>query len=214
METIDLRKQMKDLWGPPTGKVVLVTVPSFQYLTLEGVGNPNTSTSFQEAIQALYSAAFTLKFAAKAAGVANWKVMPLEGLWWSPSGENLMDEPKGTVPLEMAWKALLMQPSVVTQDMLEQAKAEIARKKKDVPALPKVRLETWEEGLCVQTMHIGPYAAERATAAMMYDWMRANGYEPRGRHHEIYLSDPGRTAPGKLKTILRMPIQRVTHGTT
>ena len=121
METIDLRKQMKDLWGPPTGKVVLVTVPSFQYLTLEGVGNPNTSTSFQEAIQALYSAAFTLKFAAKAAGVADWKVMPLEGLWWSPSGENLMDEPKGTAPLEMAWKALLMQPSVVTQDMLEQA---------------------------------------------------------------------------------------------
>lgn len=214
METIDLRKQMKDLWGPPTGTVVLVTVPPLQYLVLEGVGNPNTSTSFQEAIQALYSTAFTLKFAAKAAGVADWKVMPLEGLWWSPSGKNLMDEPKGTAPLEMAWKALLMQPSVVTQDMLEQAKVEIVRKKKDVPALPKVRLETWEEGLCVQTMHIGPYAGERATAAMMYDWMRMNGYEPRGRHHEIYLSDPGRTAPSRLKTILRMPVQRVMHGTT
>ena len=210
METIDLRKQMKDLWGPPAGTVVLVTVPALKYLTVDGEGNPNTSTAFKEAIQALYSMAFTLKFGARQAGVADWKVTPLEGLWWSPTGKNLMDEPQEAAAMEMAWKALLMQPDVVTEDMVQQAKATIVQKKKNGPALDKVRLETWEEGLCVQTMHIGPYAGERSTAAMMFDWMRTHGFTPRGRHHELYLSDPNRTAPERMKTILRMPVEKVT----
>jgi hypothetical protein len=208
METIDLRKQMKDLWSPPVGKVALVTVPAMPYLVIEGVGNPSTSKAFQEAIQALYSAAYTMKFGAKFAGVAEWKVTPLEALWWDTSGRDLSDADYATMPGEMAWRALLMQPTVVTGDMLEQAKAEAVRKKKDVPALAWVRLETWAEGLCVQTMHVGPYAAERATIETMHKWMAANGYRVRGRHHELYLSDPNRTAPEKLKTILRLPVEK------
>jgi len=209
METIDLRKQMKDLWSPPAGKVVLVTVPAMPYLVIEGVGNPSTSRAFQEAIQALYSAAYTMKFGAKSAGVAEWKVMPLEALWWKPSGRDLSDaDYAATTPVEMAWKALLMQPTVVTGDMLEQAKAEVVRKKKDVPALAQVRLETWAEGLCAQTMYVGPYEGERATIDMMHTWMVANGYRSRGRHHELYLSDPNRTAPERLRTILRLPVEK------
>jgi hypothetical protein len=208
METIDLRKQMKDLWNPPVGKVVLLTVPAMPFLMVEGVGNPNTSKAFQEAIQALYSAAYTMKFGAKSAGVADWKVTPPEALWWDPSGRDIFDAGYATMPAEMAWKALLMQPEIVNADMLEQAKAEIARKKKDVPALAKVRLETWAEGLCMQTMHVGPYAAEPATIQIMHAWMTENGYRSRGRHHELYFSDPNRTAPEKLKTILRLPVEK------
>jgi hypothetical protein len=210
METIDLRKQMKDLWNPPVGKVVLVTVPAMSFLMVEGVGNPNTSKAFQEAIQALYSAAYTMKFGAKAAGVAEWKVTPLEALWSTASGKDVSDTDfAAEAGKDIAWKALLMQPVVVTADMLEQAKAEVIRKKKDVPALAKVRLETWAEGLCVQTMYVGPYEGERSTIDMMHTWMAANGYGVRGRHHELYLSDPNRTAPEKMRTILRLPVGKV-----
>ena len=209
METIDLRKQMKDLWNPPVGKVVLVTVPAMPYLTIEGVGNPNTSKAFQEAIQALYSAAYTMKFSAKAAGVADWKVTPLEALWSTTSGKDVSDADfAADAGKDIAWKALLMQPAVVTAEMLEQAKAEVVRKKKDVPALGRLRLETWAEGLCVQTMYVGPYEGERSTIDMMHTWIAANGYRVQGRHHELYLSDPNRTAPEKMKTILRLPVQK------
>jgi hypothetical protein len=209
METIDLRKQMKDLWNPPVGKMVLVTVPAMPYLVIEGVGNPSTSRAFQEAIQALYSAAYTMKFGAKSAGVAEWKVTPLEALWWNTSGRDLADADFATTtPGEMAWKAMVMQPAVVTADMLKQAKAEVVRKKKDVPALAQVCLETWAEGLCAQTMYVGPYEGERPTIDMMHAWIAANGYRARGRHHELYLSDPNRTAPEKLKTILRLPVEK------
>ena len=210
METIDLRKQMKDQWNPPVGRVVLVTVPAMPYLVIEGVGNPNTSKTFQEVIQALYSAAYTMKFGAKAAGVADWKVVPMEALWWTTSGKDVSDADfEGKGGADIAWKALLMQPTVVTEDMLEQAKAEIVRKKKDVPALAKVRLETWAEGLSIQTMYVGPYDGERPTIDMMHAWIAANGYRARGRHHELYLSDPNRTAPEKMKTILRLPVEKV-----
>jgi hypothetical protein len=210
METIDLRRQMKDLWSPPAGNVVLVTVPALQYLMIEGTGNPNTSKAFPEAIQALYSTAYTMKFGAKTAGVADWKVMPLEALWWTTSGKDVSDADfEGKGGGDIAWKALLMQPTVVTKDMLEQAKAEVIRKKKDVPALVKVRLETWTEGLSVQTMYVGPYDGERPTIDMMHAWMTENGYRARGRHHELYLSDPNRTAPEKMKTILRLPVEKI-----
>jgi hypothetical protein len=210
VETIDLRNQMKDLWNPPVGKVVLVTVPAMPYLTIEGTGNPNTSKAFQEAIQALYSAAYTMKFGAKAAGVADWKVTPLEALWSTASGRDVSDADfVAEAGANIAWKALLMQPSVVTVEMLEQAKAEVVRKKKDVPALGRLRLETWSEGLCVQTMYVGSYDGERPTIEMMHVWMTANGYRARGRHHELYISDPNRTAPEKMRTILRLPVEKV-----
>ncbi|HWQ21330.1 MAG TPA: GyrI-like domain-containing protein [Clostridia bacterium] len=210
METIDLRKQMKDQWSPPVGKVVLVTVPAMPYLVIEGVGNPNTSKVFQEAIQALYAAAYTMKFGAKTAGVADWKVMPMEALWWTTSGKDVSDADfEGKGGEDIAWKALLMQPAVVTAEMLEQAKAEVVRKKKDVPALGRLHLETWAEGLCVQTMYVGPYDGERPTIEMMHAWIATNGYRARGRHHELYISDPGRTAPERMKTILRLPVEKI-----
>jgi hypothetical protein len=210
MDAIDLRKQMKDLWNPPVGKVVLVTVPAMPYLVVEGVGNPSTSKAFQEAIQALYSAAYTMKFGAKAAGVADWKVTPLEALWSTTSGKDVSDADfTAGAGKDIAWKALLMQPAVVTADMLEQAKAEVLRKKKSVAALGRVCLETWAEGLCAQTMYVGSYDGERPTIDMMHAWIAENGYRVRGRHHELYMGDPNRTAPEKLKTILRLPVENV-----
>jgi hypothetical protein len=109
----------------------------------------------------------------------------------------------------MAWRALLMHPEVVTADMLEQAKAEVVGKRKSVPAIPQVRPETWTEGLCAQTMHVGPYAGERPTVELMRAWMTGNGYQTRGRHHEVYLSDSNRTTPERMKTILRLLVEKV-----
>jgi hypothetical protein len=210
MEKIEW-KEFKELWGTPAGKVVTVAVPLLQYLVVEGTGSPEVAGGkFQQAIQALYTAAYTMKFAAKNAGIADWKVTPLEALWWDPSGRDLSSEDFGAAPGTMAWKTLLMQPALVTQGMLDAAREEAVRKKKDVPALRLVRLETWEEGLCLQALHVGPYAGERTTFGTMHGWIQANGYQVRGRHHEIYLSDPGRTAPERLKTLLRLPIEKVT----
>lgn len=203
METVDLRKEFKELWNPPVHEIVLVTVPAMLYLMIEGTGDPETSPAFREAVQALYTASYTMKFSAKIAGIADWKVPPLEGLWRTSSGEDFTEAATG----EMSWKALIMQPKIVTTEMLEQARAEAVRKKKDVPALALVRLESWEEGLCIQTMHVGPYAAEHATISMMHKWIAAHGYRVRGIHHELYLSDPNRTRPENLKTILRQPVE-------
>jgi hypothetical protein len=150
-----------------------------------------------------------MKFGARSTGVAEWKVTPLETLWWDTSGRDLFGAGYSTVPKEMAWRALLMHPEVVTADMLEQAKAEVVGKKKSVPAIPQVRLETWTEGLCVQTMHVGPYAGECPTVELMRAWMTGNGYQTRGRHHEVYLSDPNRTTPERMKTILRLLVEKV-----
>jgi len=200
----DLSNEMQELYFPPSKEPVAVKVPKMNFLMVDGKGDPNSSKDFQEAIGALYSLAYTMKFMLKLGPKKiNFVVMPLEALWWADDMKDFMTANKGA----WKWTAMIMQPSHVTRDLLAKAKEEIVRKKKDVPGLAKVRLEALEEGLSAQIMHIGPYNAERPTIEKLHKFIAENGHKPSGKHHEIYMSDPRRSKPEKLKTVIRQPMK-------
>jgi hypothetical protein len=163
---------------------------------------PGTSPAFQAAVEALYGLSYTLKFNSKLnqENPLDYTVMPLEGLWWVEDGEFDITRP-GT----WRWTAMILQPDHITSQTFQQGLAQL-RKKKDSPALDLLRLETFQEGLSVQIMHVGPYAQEPATIEKMRAFASENGYRLRGKHHEIYLGDPHRSDPAKLKTVLRQPV--------
>ena len=206
---LDLRKQLKYLYEPPSKQVVEVDVPAMNFIMLDGTGDPNTATSYQEAIGALYGLAYTLKFVSKKAGL-DYPVMPLEGLWWMEK----MGKGHGGFDFEAdkslwLWTMMIMLPDQVSPAEVEASRRELGRKK-DPPALDLVRLERFEEGLAAQVMHIGPYAAERPAIERVHAFIAERGCEPRGKHHEIYLGDPRRTAPEKLRTVVRQPMTSKT----
>lgn len=199
---VDLKKSFKTLYTAPTGTPVMVTVPALNVLCVDGEGNPNTSADFQNAIGALYTLAYTLKFALKASGsTPYYVVMPLEALWWTPGTHLLSEENKGG----WGWRAMIVQPDFVLPDHVEAARQEAIRKK-NVPMLDRVALELFDEGLCAQILHIGPWDMERPTIERLHVFIAESGYQLAGKHHEIYLSDPSRTAPDKLRTIVRQPV--------
>lgn len=203
MAAIDLRKERKDLYNPPVGTVQLVTVPPMKFLALDGTGDPNTVPAYTEAVAALYAVAYALKMRRKRENPANdYVVMPLEGLWWMAEGAAYSpDEREG-----WAWTMLIRQPDDVTAAQFSETCEEVARKK-GLRRLSDVRLEEQAEGNAAQTMHIGPYATEAPTITLLHNFIAAQGHTARGKHHEIYLGDPRRTAPERLKTILRQPIE-------
>lgn len=207
METIDLKKQYKHLYQPSAKAPTLVEVPEFQFLTFEGQiepgHEPGTSPSFAEAVETLYAAAYTIKFAYKkrAENPIDYPVMALEGLWWVEGGEfdfNRKDK--------WRWKLMIMTPDIVTPDAFQAALQQL-RKKRPELNLEGLCLERFAEGLCVQMLHVGPYAEEPRTLEKMQAFAAEQGYEYHGRHHEIYLGDPRRAQPEKLKTILRHPVR-------
>jgi hypothetical protein len=202
MEKLDLKKQWKHLYQPKADSVVTVDVPRFAYLMVDGEGDPNTSQAFQEAVEALYSLSYTLKFSLKKSPRAiDYGIMPLEGLWW-------VDDPRVFHEADKSawkWTAMILQPEVVTKAEVAAAFDEV-RKKKNPAALDRVRFQTLTEGPSAQILYVGPFSAEGPTIQRIHDFIHAAGKELRGKHHEIYLSDPRRTAPEKLKTILRQPM--------
>lgn len=200
MSKIDLRKDLKHLYNPSRKDVTVVDVPPMSFLMIDGQGDPNTSPAYQQAMEALYATSYALKFALKPQGV-DYVVMPPEGLWWTDDMARLDLEAKG----RWQWTVMIMQPKWVTADLVERVRQEVARKK-DLPALPRMRFETYHEGLSVQIMYVGAYADEGPTIARLHAFAEAQGYQLRGKHHEIYLSDPRRTAPEKLRTIIRQPV--------
>jgi hypothetical protein len=208
MEKLDLRKLFRHLYQPSAQKIVVVDVPRLQFAMIDGEiepgCTPGDSPAFQQALEALYGISYTLKFASKQRreNPIDYPVMALEGLWWVDEGEFDI-----TNPTNWRWTAMIMQPDHITAPMFEEGLAQL-RKKKPGPALDKLRLETFHEGLCMQIMHIGPYSEEPATVARMDAFARENGYVLRGKHHEIYVGDPRRAVPEKLKTVLRHPIQK------
>jgi hypothetical protein len=204
MTKVDFKKQLKHLYQPSPKEFGVVDVPPMQFLMIDGHGDPNTAQEYQDALEALYAVAYTLKFASKKALGMDTVVPPLEGLWWA---EDMDVFTASSDKSTWDWTMMIMQPEWVTQEMFEEAVAQV-EKKKNPPALPRLRLETYDEGSAVQIMHIGPYAAEGPTIARMHAFIAENGYEPAGKHHEIYLSDPRRTAPEKMKTVLRQPIRK------
>jgi hypothetical protein len=201
MPARDLKREWKELYAPPTGRVVLVDVPDMHALMVDGQGDPNTSPAYQAAVGVLYGLAYALQFHLKRTG-EDFVVMPLEGLWWSDdtTAFKLRDRAR------WKWTMLIVQPPPVTSDLVRTACAEIARNKG--LDLSGVRFEAFAEGTAAQIMHLGPYAAEAPTIERLHDAIREQGYHRRGRHHEIYLTDPRRTAPGRMRTILRQPVER------
>lgn len=209
MKKIDLKKDLKAFYAPSAKAITVVDVPAFKFAMIDGdvaEGTlPGDSAGFQEAIQALYGISYTLKFAFKKRDEdpIDYPVMALEGLWQTASGKF---EPTGKEPLRFT--LMILQPDVVKARDFAAALAALRKKRGDSPALAKLRLETFREGLCMQTMHIGPYATEPETLAKMAAFAAEQGYRQRGLHHEIYMGDPRTAAPEKLKTVLRLPIEK------
>ena len=202
MPKMDYKKDLKHLYLPTAKEFVIVEVPPMNFLMVDGHGDPNTSADFQEVCNALYGMAYTLKFALKPSGV-DFTVAPLEGLWWTPDMAEFSISDKST----WDWTVMIMQPPPVTAEWVEKARTELARKKNPV-ALPRVRFESYHEGLSVQILYFGSYADEGPTIARMHAFIHDNGYVTNGKHHEIYIGDPRRSEPDKLKTVIRQPIKK------
>jgi hypothetical protein len=203
-EKIDLSKELKHLYAPSPKEPVIVDVPPLNFLALDGSGDPNNSPLYQETVQSLYSLSYGLKFAIKKAGGPEYQVMPLEGLWWAEDMSDFITRDKQN----WIWTMLIAQPAPVTPEWLETVRAATLAKKDAAPRVAEVRWLTYTEGLSVQLMHLGPYSAEGPNIQRMHQFAFAQGYRLEGKHHEIYLGDPRRTAPEKLRTVLRQPITR------
>jgi hypothetical protein len=204
MEKLDFKKEFKSLYNPSPKEVVTVDVPEFNYLMIDGVGDPNTSQGYMDAVEALFAVSYALKFAIKKGKTAvDYGVLPLEGLWWADDINSFAEDDKA----KWRWTAMIMQPRYVTKALYEQTLTTV-KKKKALPALSKLRFEAFHEGLSAQIMHIGPYAAEKPTIEKIHAYIKQNGYILTGKHHEIYLGDPRKTAPEKLKTVLRQPMKK------
>lgn len=203
MQKSDYKKIYKELYTAKVGVPAIVQVPTRQYLAISGKGDPNTSPAYKAAIETLYPMAYKIKFTAKKKLNKDYGVMPLEGLWWMEDMKQFsLDNKKAWL-----WTALIMQPDFITQEIFQTAMAEV-KSKKELAAIDKIKLITICEGSAAQIMHVGPYSAEKATIEKLHDFIKAAGYKFAGhrqKHHEIYLGDPRKTAPEKLKTIIRQP---------
>jgi hypothetical protein len=200
---LDLKADLKHLYTPSARQPQIVDVPPLHFMMLDGNGDPNTD-SFYEAVGALNSAAYTLKFAFKKGRGIDFPVMPTEGLWWTSNDEDFRLDYKAN----WVWTIMILMPEVVTADDVTEAVTK-ARAKKPIPALDLIRLGTFHEGPSAQIMHIGPYdEAEIPTVERLKGFIEEQGYVEGGKHHEIYLSDPNRAALEKLRTIIRHPIMK------
>lgn len=201
----DLKKDLKALYQPGTADFVEVEVPGARYLAFDGHGDPNTSAEYSAAVQSLYTAGYTIKFGLKARGGDDFVVGPLEGLWTSADPADFEARTKDA----WDWTMLIPLPSLVSNEDVEQGLATAAAKKPDLP-LPGVRLLRLTEGRCLQIMHVGSYDDEAATLHRLHhELMPARGLTFNGAHHEIYLSDPRRVPPERLKTVLRQPVREL-----
>ena len=206
----DYKKEYKEFYLPPK-KPGIVTVPAMNFLAVRGQGDPNEENgAYKQALGLLYAVAYTIKMSKmgkhKLEGYFDYVVPPLEGLWWQ-EGIHGVDYARKK---DFQWISLIRLPEFVTKEVFDWAIREATEKKQQ--DFSKVEFFSWEEGLCVQCMHIGPYDDEPATVAAMAEYARAQGYEAdfrEGRfHHEIYLSDVRRCKPERLKTVIRHPIKQ------
>lgn len=180
-----------------------LVVPPLTYLMLDGHGDPNAAPEYAEAIGALYPVAYAVKFASKNDLERDYVVPPLEALWWAENMNSFTTERDKS---EWSWTAMIMVPDWIDRPMFETAVA-TAASKSNSDASSRVRLETLDEGLCVQTLHIGSYDDETSVLDELHHrYIPSSGLTMTGRHHEIYLSDPRRVEPAKLRTILRQPV--------
>lgn len=200
----DLKKEL-GLYAPRRGRFEVVTVPPLRYLMVDGHGDPNTSDEYRDAIQTIFPLAYALKFLSKRSLDRDYTVMPLEALWWA---DDVAAFTSARDKSQWRWTALNLVPDWITDAHVEEATATV-RSKGGAPRLDELRVETLDEGLSVQTLHVGSYDDEAPVLAELHDvFIPGAGLTMTGRHHEIYLSDARRTAPEKLRTILRQPVTR------
>ncbi len=205
MDKIDFKKTL-DSYQAKRGVFRLVEVPPLHYLMIDGHGDPNTSPAFAEAIETLYPIAYKLKFASKQGLGRDYVVPPLEGLWWADDMDAFSNRDKS----QWDWTLLLLVPDWIDQAMVDAAVEQVAAK--DPPArLGDVRFDLLDEGLCVQTLHVGSFDDEGPVLQKLHEEFIPNqGLTPTGHHHEVYFSDFRRTAPDKLRTLLRQPVAQAS----
>ena len=208
----DYKKEHKDLYLPKT-EPSIIDVPEMTFITVDGKGNPNTSVEYQNALEILYGLSYAIKMSKKSntqpIGYFEYVVPPLEGLWWGEDGYfdgmNIVDKNK------LCWTAMIRQPEFVTTETFYMAKQIVNKKKPGLDVL-LARLVSFSEGLCAQIMHLGSYDDEPATIKVLEKYIvdlgHSNDISANRKHHEIYLSDPRKTALDKLKTVIRHPITK------
>jgi hypothetical protein len=188
----DLKKERRALYTAPKDKPALVVVPPMHFLMIDGQGQPGEAPAFMEAVETLIRLSYTIRAEVKDCGGTDFTVMPLEGLWWDMKATG---GPR--------WTLMVMQPEWVSQTVVDNARCVLRKKECCTPAMERVRFEIYEEGPSLQILHVGPYDQEEPTLRLLREAAEAGGYLITGRHHEIYLGDPRRAAPEKLRTILR-----------
>lgn len=199
---LDLKKELKWLYHPSAKDVAQVDVPTFNYLMIDGEGDPSTSLTYAETVEALFSVSYAAKFKIKKGALGiDYAVMPLEGLWWA---DDMSSFARGDRE-QWKWTMMIMQPSFVDADVIETVIAEVGYTKK-IPAIAKLRFEAFREGHCAQIMHIGPFSEEGPTILRLHDFIEDRA-RISGKHHEIYLSDIRRANPKNWKTIIRQPMR-------
>ncbi len=203
MKKIDFKKDLKHLYQPSAKDVVRVDVPKMNYLMIDGEGDPNTSTAYQAAMEALFALSYSIKFMAKKGTQAiDYGVMPLEGLWWADDMSSFSVNDKSN----WKWTMMIMQPDFIAREIVDKAVEDVRRKKK-LTALGEVRFAPLAEGTCAQIMHIGPFTDEGPTIERLHKFIADAGRKLSGKHHEIYLSDIRKADPVKWKTVIRQPMQ-------
>jgi hypothetical protein len=202
MAKIDLKKELRHLYHASARGVVQLEVPELNYLMVDGDGDPNSSLLYSQAVEALFSVAYTAKFMVKRGPLAiDYSVMPLEGLWWADDLAAFAENDRS----RWKWTMMIMQPPFIDNEVLSSA-IQAVRIKKALPALANLRTCSFAEGKCAQVLHVGPFTAEGPTIERLHAFIgdRAN---LTGKHHEIYLSDIRRADPGRWKTIIRQPMK-------
>lgn len=203
MDKIDFKKTLKALYGPSTKAFSIVDVPAMRFVMVDGQGDPNKAGDYATGLSWLYSISYALKFASKRERGQDYAVPPLEALWWADDMSDFVARRKDW----WRWTQMLMVPDFVPDEMFSAALAGARKKLGEPPA--SLRLETFAEGLSVQIMHIGSYDDEAPTIRRLHEeFLPQNGLVENGHHHEIYISDPRKTAPAKLKTVLRQPVRK------
>lgn len=201
MSKIDYKKEYGTLYRAKA-EPDLLEVPPLAYLMIDGEGDPNTAQAYADAVSTLFTLSYTLKFyLKKMPGGPDYGVMPLEGLWWAEPMETFSVERKD----DWKWTSLILQPEPVTREHVESAMKQAAAK--EPPSLHLVRYEQLHEGKSAQILHVGPYSEEAPAIQRLHAFIREQGLELAGKHHEIYLNDPRRTAPERLRTIIRQPVK-------
>lgn len=200
MAGIDLKRELKHLYAPSAKAVVEVDVPALRFLMIDGQGDPNATPAYAEAVAALFSVSYAAKFMLRRASGIDYAVMPLEGLWWADDHAAFAANDRA----RWRWTMMILQPQFVEDAVLDSAIGQVSGRKR-LPAVERLRLESFAEGRCAQVLHVGPFSEEGPAIERLHAFIAERG-QLAGKHHEIYLSDIRRANPARWRTVIRQPM--------